>query len=242
MFRIALCCLLALAVLPSVARERVTLTVGGAPLQVSMPDGYRATSQDAPSLFSLSAAAMPPGVRLVEALVAEADLKRMVAGGAPQRPYLQVQVPRDAEALRFSAGEWDALRPMLAEQLGAVDLDALNRDAAVPMNERMSTAAGLPVALKLGELGKPVVYSVADGMVRYALRIPVSGTMAGTQVDAILACAGAALVLDGRLMMLNAYLRVGDGPDDGVAAVRAFLDEVVAATRDAGPPAVPPKR
>lgn len=230
MIRMLFAVAFAVCMLPAYAGDAVVLEIGEVEVQLAMPGDYIRASVSAPALYAVSSAAMPPPVRLVEALVAEDDLKRMLLGGEPERAYLQVQTIRDAEALSFSAEEWRALQPLLARQLGETDLDAGTRALQPGMNARMSDASGGAVALELGEIGKPLVYSQTDDIVRYAMRLPVGGSVNGKAIQATLACAGAALVINGKLLMLNAYLRV-DHEQAGFAEVRAFLDGIIDETR-----------
>jgi hypothetical protein len=226
MFRIATALALTLFATLAHAEQVVPLTIGGTEVRIAMQDGYLRASEKAPALFATSAAALPPAIRLVEAVLAEGDLKRMLTGQDMALPYLQVQAMRDAEALDFSLEEWRALRPMLAKQLGATDLDAQSQALQSGMGERMGKASGGQVEVKFGEIGKPVVYSQAGDVIRYVMRLPISGTVHGQDVHMVLDCAGAALVLNGKLLMINTYLRE-DGQDDGFADIRAFLDVAV---------------
>lgn len=94
--------------------------------------------------------------------------------------YLQVQTLRDAEALSVTDDEWAALLPMLAQQLGATDLDAHARATRAGSNARMSEAAGGEVEVALGRVGTPRIESQADGVLRYSLRVPVTGRSMGS--------------------------------------------------------------
>jgi len=218
------------------AEKIVPVEVGGTRIDIGVADDYLRASEQAPALFQTSAAALPPAIRLAEVLLAEGDLKRALVGQDIQQAYVQVQVMRDVEALSFTEAEWDALRPSLAQQLGAVDLNETTQALQDGMGERMGDASGGEVEIRFGEIGKPHVYSQADGVIRFVLRLPVSGRVNGKEVDLVLDCAGAALVLKGKLLMLNAYLR-REGADDGFAGVRAVLDPLVDRARvlNAGP-------
>ncbi len=234
-----LACLVLLLVLwPLAARsgEIAEVSIGGVRIEVAVPDGYVPASRDAPALFATSAAGMPPSIRLAEALVATDDLKRAMAGLPMAQPYLQVQVLRDAEALAFTAAEWDALRPVLAAQLGGLDLDAQMAPAQAGMGERMGKASGTSIDVSYGELGAPRVLSQDGGVIRYALRLPVSFAINGVQSDVVLECAGSALVLGGKLLMLNAYVHE-DVEAGSTARVHAFLDHALANARAVAPEA-----
>jgi hypothetical protein len=65
----------------------------------------------------------------------------------------------------------------------------------------------------------------------------------GQDVHMVLDCAGAALVLNGKLLMINTYLRE-DGQDDGFADIRAFLEAAVgrAQALNEATPATPARR
>lgn len=227
MLRFAAAIALTLVATLAHAEEIVPLTIGGTEVRIAMQDGYLRATEKAPALFATSAAALPPAIRLVEAVLAESDLKRMLAGQGMALPYLQVQAIRDAEALDFSLEDWRALQPMMAKQLGATDLDAQTQAMQSGMGERMGKASGGPVEVKFGEIGKPVVYSQAGDVIRYVMRLPINATVHGQDVKMVLDCAGAALVLNGKLLMINTYLRE-DGQDDASADIRAFLDAAVA--------------
>lgn len=221
---VALC--LALCALPVRAETVVAVEVGGTQVRLGVPDGYSVLSKDAPSLFATSQAALPPPIRLVEALMSARDLKRVVIGEGAVAPYVQVQAIRDAEALDFSAEDWAALQPTLAEQLGATDLGVATQAMQAGMGERMSQASGSAVRIEYGEVGKAQVYSQQGGVVRYGIRLPVNASVNGIAVQQVLDCAGAALVIRGKLLMLNVYQRE-DPAGSSAGNVRAFLATMV---------------
>lgn len=229
-FIAAIALALATGIAAAQAGDVAPVTIGATQVQIAVPDGYLRSSEKAPALYATSVAALPPPIRLVEMLVDEGDLKRMLTGQAAAKPYLQVQVLRDAEALEFTAGEWAALQPQLAAQLGATDLDAATQAMQAGMGERMGAASGTTVEIAFGEVGKPQVYSQAGGVIRFAVRLPIAGNVAGQPVQMVVDCAGAALLLRGKLLMLNAYL-VEDEPQASMARVRAFLADVVERTQ-----------
>lgn len=212
------------------AERVVPLAVGKAEVRIALPDGYVRASEAAPTMFSAAAAALPPAIRLVEAVMAEADLKRALAGQDLQQPYVQVQAPRDAEAIDLTAADWRQMMPLMAAQLGAVDLTEKSQSLQDGAGERMGKALGADVAIRFGEVGTPQVYSQADDVIRYGLRLPISGSVDGKAVDMVLDCAGAMLVLNGKLLTINVYLRQ-DAQGDNLARVRATLDAVVARAR-----------
>lgn len=221
---------LALCICAAKAEEMVPLAVGGTEVRIAVPDGYLRLSEKAPTLYAASAAAMPPPIRLVEALMTRADLKRSIAGQNAIEPYLQVQVVRDAEALDFSAEDWKQLQPTMVRQLGAIDLDATTKAVEADMGKRMGEATGTTVAVEYGEIGKPHVYSQDGGVIRYVLRIPIKASVNGIPIQEVLDCAGATMVVNGKLLMLNIYLRE-DREHDSAARARAFLATVVERVR-----------
>lgn len=225
-------CLLALLMctLPAMAGEPATLTVGAKEVRVATPVGYVRTSVTAPAAFAVAAAALPPSIRLVETFIAESDLKRILLGSEARHPYLQVQVLRDTEALDFTEAEWAALLPMMAQQMGATDLDAYVEAGRAESNARMSKAAGGVVEVELGRVGAPRIQSQDNGVLRYALRVPVGGRVNGQQVETVLAASGSALLLGGKLVMLNGYLREQEGMD-AAAQVGAFVDTAIRGSR-----------
>jgi hypothetical protein len=229
-FMAAIVLVLASGIAPAQADEVAPVTIGATQVRIAVPDGYLRGSEKAPSLCATSAAALPPTIRLAEMLVDEADLKRMLVGQTAAEPYLQVQVLRDAEALEFSAQEWATLQPTLAAQLGGTNLDATTQAMQAGMGERMGAASGAAVEIQFGEVGKPQVYSQDGGVVRFAVRLPITGIINGQPMQLVVDCAGAALLLNGKLLMLNAYL-VEDEPQASMARVRAFLADLVERTQ-----------
>lgn len=226
MLRFVAATLLALCCAPAWAEGIAVLTVGDAEVKIALQDGYIRSSEKAPTLFATSQAALPPAMRLVEATLAESDLKRMMGGQDMVKPYLQVQAMRDAEALDFSLEEWRALQPTFVAQLGAADLDTTAQSLRKRMGEGMSEASGAQIDVEFGALGKPVVYSTEGDVIRFILRIPIAGSVNGQKVEVLLQCAGAALVLNKKLVMINTYLRQ-QGDDDDTGKIRAFLAAAV---------------
>lgn len=211
------------------AEKILPLQIGDAEIRFAMPDDYLPSSTKAPVLFKGAAAALPPSIRLVEAVLSESDLKRSLAGQDMLQPYVQVQTMRDAEALTLSAEDWRQMQPLIASQLGANDLSATAQAMGKGAGERMAEATGAQIDLRFGEVGKPRVYSQADGVIRYVLRLPISGSVNGQAKDTVLDCAGAMLVLHGKLLTVNVYQTAGE--DDNFTAVRRMLDQMVQRTR-----------
>ena len=189
--------------------------------------------------FAVIAAALPPGNRLVEGFVSEADAKRMVLGMPWQDTFLQVQVLRNAEGLEFSAADWEQARPAIATALGVLDFNALlGGQASVDSDARMSAAAGMPVSLKFGELGKPSLYASQGPSLRFVMLLPMAMEVAGQPSQVTLESAGAVARLANKLVYVFAYRQHVEGND--TAAVRAALDRFVdrAIVLNAGVPAV----
>lgn len=218
--------LLALCTTAIHAEEVAPVKVGDAEISLGVPDGYLLLSKDAPSLFATSQAALPPSIRLVEALMDRQDLKRVVTGKIGTAPYVQVQAMRDAEVLDFSAEDWAALQPALAQQLGATDLDVATQAMQEGMGERMGKASGTNVQIQYGEVGKAQVYSQQGGVIRYSIRLPMNANVNGIKVQEVLDCAGAALVIRGKLILLNVYQRE-DPARKSAESVRQFLAMMV---------------
>lgn len=241
MIRFVAAFVLALCATSAFAEEVVPLSIGGTEVQVLLPDGYLRASQDAPAMFAATATTLPPSIRLVEVLLAESDVKRLMLGQDATLPYQQVQVMRDAEALDFSETEWRAMQPVLAAQMGALDLDATAKSMQSEMGKNIGKATGGSADIQFGEIGKPRVYSQAGGVIRYSMRLPISGTVNGRKVDMLLDCAGAMLVLKKKLVLFNTYLHADDHADSG-ARIRAYLETAVTRAQalnaaDAGQPA-----
>lgn len=234
MSRFMLGMLLALCATAVQARSVVPLLIGDAQVQVSMDDGYVRGSEVAPAFFATSAAAMPPAVRLAELIISESDLKARLMGKELSHPYLLVQVMRDAEALRLSGAEWHAYLPKVAQQLAGYDVGAHSRALEQGMGERMSKAAGGTIAIRFGDAGKTNVYSTTGDVIRYLMRLPIKTTVEGKQTQTLVDCAGAVLVLNGKLIILNAY-QASTGASDTPDALRGFLDAAVTETQALNP-------
>lgn len=215
------------------AEKILPLKVGDAEVRFAMPDDYLPASTRAPTLFKGAAAALPPSIRLVEAVLAESDLKRTLAGQDMLQPYVQVQAMRDAEALNLTAEDWRQMQPLIATQLGATDLSPTAQAMEKGAGERMTEATGAQVDLRFGEVGKPRVYSQAGGAIRYVLKLPISGSVNGQAKDIVLDCAGAVLVLNGKLLSVNVYQTAG--ADDNFTAVRSALEQLVERARVLNP-------
>lgn len=204
----------------------VPLTTGGTEIRVATDDGYLRTSDTLPTMHAVLAAALPPGNRLVEAFLSESDAKRMVLGLPWQDTFLQVQVLRNAEALDFSAADWEQGRPAIAAALGVLDFDAIVRGrASADSDARMSTAAGMSVSLKFGELGKPLLYDSEGPSLRFVMLLPMAVEVAGQPHQVTLESAGAVVRLSNKLVYLFAYRQHVEGND--TSAVRAALDRFV---------------
>ena len=202
MLRRILClALLTLSAHSVAADDSMALAIGDAQLQAPIPEGY----VHAPAWFAGTAAALPPVTRLVETLVASSDLKRMVMGESPQRPYLQIQVLRDAERLDFTMAEWSALQPVLIQQFGGFDLDRYAKSHQAGMGERMSAATGAAIEIEYGEVGKPVIYDTRPTSLHYTLRLPITAQVDGQAQSLEVEAVGTAMLVGTKMVMANAY-------------------------------------
>ena len=210
----------------ALAETVVPLTVGGTEVRIAVDDGYLRTSEHAPEMHAITAAALPPGNRLIEAFMSPQDAKRFLLQQKAQDIYLQVQVLRKAEAHVFSDAEWREGRPLVAQQLGALDMRAILSAQQDDAGKRMSALSGAKVDVRFGDPGKPVLYgSDQDSALRFVMLTPVTVMVNDKQEQLLLECAGAVVVLNGKLLYLYAYRNHEPGADTTI--VRAALDRFV---------------
>ncbi|MCI4567536.1 hypothetical protein [Lysobacter sp. CFH 32150] len=219
---LALACLLPRLVL---AETVVPLSIGGTEVRLAIDDGYVRASEKAPAAHATASAALPPPLRLVEAFISEDDLKRMVTGQPLQQTYLQVQSLRDAEGVTFSENEWQELLPTIAEQLGALDMNAIATSSEAGANKRMSESAGARIDVNFGDIGKPVLYGDRARSLRFTVLMPITVQVAGTSKQLLLEAAGAVTLLRGKMLYVYAYRP--HQPGDDTTRVRAALDRFV---------------
>jgi len=204
----------------------MTLGIGDTTLQAPIPTGYARASVEAPVLFATSAAGLPPANRLVEMLVAEADLKRMLLGQGQAQTYLQVQTIRDAERLAFTEAEWSAFQPVLAQQFGALDLGKQTNPMEAGMGKRMSAASGAEIEIAFGEIGKPTIYAKRPTSMHYLLRLPITAQVNDETKEVQIECVGAVLLAGSKFVLVNAYARTEPGQPPS-AATRAMAEDFV---------------
>jgi len=209
----------------ALAETVVPLKIGETEVRFAVDDDFVRTSEKLPTTYALTAAALPPGNRLVEAFISEADAKRLVLQQPIQDAMLQVQVLRNAEALDFSAADWAQMQPAVAKSMGAVDLDAAAHALEDDANTRISAAAGAKVAVSFGAIGKPSLYVDHGPALRFVALIPLTMTANGKPEPMLLECAGAITTLKGKLVYLYAYRNHEEGED--TTMVRAALDRFV---------------
>jgi hypothetical protein len=183
-------------------------------------------SAHAPAWFAGTAAALPPATRLVETLVASSDLKRMLMGESPQRPYLQIQVLRDAERVDFTMAEWTALQPVLVQQFGGFDLDRYAQTQQAGMGQRMSAATGAEIQIAYGEVGKPAIYDTRPTSVHFTLRLPITAQVNGQAQSLEVEAVGTAMLVGTKMVMANAYALATPGQPP-FTAPRAMVEPFV---------------
>ncbi|GAA5000273.1 hypothetical protein FNZ56_10840 [Pseudoluteimonas lycopersici] len=212
------------------AQQVVSLQVGGKDLRVEVPDGYLRMSVDQPTLFDIAKAAAPPTNRVVEGFVSTADAKRMLMGAPAEQPSYQVQVLHNAEALDFSAADWEELRPMLAKTLGEIDMGTMTDAQSDAGAKRLGDVLGTKVTMNFGDIGKPVVYQATGDSVRFVMLVPVAVSSAGIQRQLVVECAGAALPLAGKVVFLYVYRQHADGEDSSISrtALDHFAERAIA--------------
>lgn len=219
-------CLIGASATAIAAKGSMALSVGDTTLQAPIPEGYVRASEHAPAWFASTSAALPPSTRLVETLVASSDLKTMLMGESPQRPYLQIQVLRDAERLDFTMDEWAELQPILVQQFGGFDLDRYAQSQQAGMGERMSAATGSEIEIAYGKLGKPAIYDTRAASLHYTLRLPIAAQVDGQTQSLDVEAVGAAMLVGTKMVMANAYqLATPDQPP--FSAPRAMVEPFV---------------
>lgn len=221
MFRTALCLLLALFAVPAHAETTVPLTVGAARIEVAVDDDMLRLSTQAPSVYDVTAAGLPPASRLVDGFISKADAKRALLGQRFEDPFFQIQVLRAMEPLDFTAGDWAQLLPALAKGIGAVDGGVLARDEA-DFNKRIGDAADKTVVVHFGEVSKPTIYAMSAAGIRFTMLIPMSMQVDGQTTPLTLECATAVVRLRGKAVLMSAYRTHHDGDD--ASAVQALID------------------
>lgn len=208
--------------------QAVSVEVGTRAVAIASPGAHERASLVAPMLFKVYQAGLPPTHRLVEAFISADDIEGSLAGRDVEGVIYQVQVMRDAERVDLDAADWQALRPELARQMAALDMDKLMEGMEAGASERVSDATGVGIELAFGELGRMQLYGDDPGSVRFHMLMPVSAEVAGQRKVLELQAAGAALPLRDRLVFLYAFRRHRAGED--AAKVRAALDRWVEAT------------
>jgi len=220
------CALLALMLLSCAARAEDVMSadVGGTSVRFPVPDGYVRTSVQEPQFFNVASASMTPQTRLIEALVTPDALDP--ESEVEESPRFMYAVVRQAEPMTLSAAQWEEGLPIVARTIGGLDLNAVADDLGDGAAERMGKAADADVNLEFGEIAKPRVYSQAGGVVRFAVKVPMKLEIEGTQVEQVLDCATAMLVLNGKLVMIAVYTPA-DAADTQFQRARTLLDELV---------------
>lgn len=217
------------------SHETAMMTIGDVTLRVPVPPGYMRASERAPVLFAGSAAALPPAIRLVEAMVTGDDLKRTALGEGLSDPYVQVQTPRDAEYVAFTAAEWVALQPALAAQLGALDLSAEARRTEDASSERMRAATGADIAMRYDDVGRAHVYDQRPTSLHYRMRLSIVASVGGEERPIALECVGAMGLAAGRLVMVNAYAPASGDGDVPFAAAQGLAEAMFAGLQALNP-------
>ena len=230
--------LLIAGVLPgaALAETVVPLAIGGSQVRIAVDDDFVRLSEKLPTAFAMESAAAPKTNRLVEGFVSESDAKRIALGLPRQQALFEVHVIRDMEALDFTEADWRETRPMLAKAMGGVDLKSFVDGGQASANQRMTDTIGHPVAIRFGDVGKPVLYGDDPSSLRFVVLVSASVVANGKTVPFQLENAGAMVRLGNKLVMLYATRRHSEGDDTGL--VRAALDGFVSRAIALNPGAV----
>lgn len=206
--------LLLLALLPAFALAKnttksdyttVPLSVGGTTINFPLSNGYVRASVKTPEVFAVTAAAVGTQNRLIESFYTQADARRVTSGALAEDVFYAVQVFRELEGKQISAGEWAQAKPGLAAQMGSLDMNAIMRDDAAGMNQRVRAVSQQDVDIVFGQMGRPMVYGADAESIRFMMVLPVSFSTAGQTVEVKLAAAGAVLHVRNKVIFVYTY-------------------------------------
>lgn len=214
---------------PGGAMGATELPVGEAMLRFPVPAGYARASVNAPALFEVSAAAMPPERRMVEAFYRAEDLAEMETGKPIPGMYYQVLVLRAQEHLALDPDTWPVHRNAFARQLRAFDAEA-EHAAEEAANARMSRALGRGMRVQRREIGAPVIHAEDAASLRFHQVVGSVHEIDGirTQTRVITVAAYALLANRAVLLHLNGHDEGPGSLERLQAALDAQLDRLQA--------------
>jgi hypothetical protein len=195
---------LLLLVHPTAHAAQVPLAIGGTTIQFPVDAQYVRLSEGEPKLFAFTAAALPPGNRLVEAFDTRADVARLEQGGIAKDVYFQVQVLRSLESSQVSTEEWNALKPSLTAGMTKLDVNkVISSDTA--SNDRMSAVSGQQVNVNYGKIGALVVYRETPSSINFGTLMPLEMNIDGKVQKMTIAAAGSFVFVRGKLIYVYAF-------------------------------------
>lgn len=214
----------------AMAETVVPLTVGDSQVRVAVADDFVKLSEKLPTVFEMEAAVQPKSNRLIEGFVSLADAKRLALGEFHQQVLLEVAVMRNTEALDFTDADWAKARPMIAKAMGQVDLKAALAGGQASANQRMSDTMGEKVAVKFGDVGKPVLYGNDPDSIRFVLLVSANVVANGKTIPYQVENAGAVVRLGNKLVLMYANRHHAAGDDTSIvrAALDGFVDRAIA--------------
>lgn len=231
--------LLVAALLPNMAEAEtvIPLSVGGSQVRCAVGDEFIRLSEKLPTMFAMEAAQAPKSNRLVEGFISESDAKRMTLGLKREGVLFEVQVIRDMEALDFTEADWLQARPMLAKAMGGIDLKSLVNDRQASADQRMSDTMGQKVAVRFGDVGKPVFYGDDPRSLRFVTLVSAAISANGKMMPIQMETAGAIVRLKNKLLFVYANRNHEAGSDTTAvrAALDGFLGRAMILNQDASP-------
>jgi len=214
-----------LLLIPAVQAAPVPLMIGDTTIQFPADADYVAVSRSEPRIFSVTQAALPPTIHLIEIFETSADLNRQRAGQSMRDPYYQVQVVREFEDRHVGSDEWQQALPELTAGMAKVDLDKEIHKQLPDSNGRMTAAAGQQVGMSLGTIGQPQIYRQTPASFAYTMSIPMQIHDGDQLVSTNMDVAGSMLIAHNKLLSINVYgERKGENT---LASLRDRLDSAV---------------
>lgn len=193
------------------AQTVVPLDIGGARLRVEMPTDYVRVSERSPAYLTHLQAMLPPDNVMIEALMSPDDMLRQLKGKPAQSVAYQIQTMRALERVAYSKEDWRKFRPQLVEQIGTQDMAALTSELERGAQVEIGRMSGGRTTLRLGEIGKPVLYGRDIDTVRFSMVLPISVQTESSTRSGRVVLATIVAVVSERLVILQAgKVVVGD--------------------------------
>lgn len=230
MFLLALC-------LPMTANAQraVSLDIGGREVKVEVPAGYVRYSEAVPALNDVIQKALPQTNLLIDTFADERDLVMRNSGSVARYSEYEVQTLRALGTADIGPEEWKIVRPMMLQQIGAMDPSTLNDDMQKNVGGVVADETGGAVKLEVGEVARPALYGDDPDSVRFTMILPSTFVVRGQKVEHRIIVAAVVAVVSRRLVFLYAQRVVGvDAPPD-MAGLRADVDAFYARVRALNP-------